>query len=161
MSYLIYTVSWLLAVFIHLNNLKRSSLSSTKDAINDEVYSLLDANESDNTSLVKETTFAHKFARIESKVKEFNTLCKGELLSIKHDSFNNLFTFDTEKADQADLTTRCYDTVEYVDRTFHRKIQNKHSIFYLVRYELAGTVGTLLSIYLLIKIVNWMFNGNI
>ncbi|WP_104040851.1 hypothetical protein [Vibrio hyugaensis] len=161
MSYIIYAVSWLLAVFIHINTLKRTSLTSTKEAIIDEIYSLLEANKSDDTTLVKETTFSHKYARIENKVKEFNTLCKGELISTKQEDFKNLFTFDMEGDDQASLTTKCYDAVDYVEKTFHKHIQNKYSFFYVNRYELSGTICTLLSMYLAIKIVLWLFGGDI
>ncbi|OED91243.1 hypothetical protein [Vibrio crassostreae] len=161
MSYIIYSVSWLLAVFIHINTLKRTSLTNTKEALIDEIYSLLEANKNEGTTLEKETTFSHKFARIENKIKEFNTLCKNDLVSAKHDDFKSLFTFDIESDSQMSLTTKCYDAVEYVDKTFHRHIQNKYSFFYLNRFELAGTVCTLAGFYVLIKIVLWLHGGNI
>ncbi|MEL7291529.1 MAG: hypothetical protein AAGJ88_04330 [Pseudomonadota bacterium] len=161
MSYLIYAVSWLLAVFIHINTLKRTSLTNTKEAIVNEIYSLLDAGKSDDELLVKETTFAHKFTRIENKVKEFNTLCKRSLISTEHDDFQTLFVYDVEDGDHSDLTRRCYDAVDYVDKTFHRQIQNKYSFFYLNRYELAGTFASLFCLYALIKIVSWIFGSDI
>lgn len=161
MSYLIYAVSWLLAVFIHINTLKRTSLNNTKEAINSEIYSLLDANKDDDVLLVKETTFSHKFTRIENKVKEFNTICKSTLISTEHDDFKSLFIFDIEDGDHSSLTRKCYDAVDYVDRTFHRHIQNKYSFFYLNRYELAGTFCTLFCFYSAIKIVTWLYGGDI
>lgn len=157
MSYLIYAVSWLLAVFIHINTLKRTSLTNTKEAIVSEIYSLLDVNNDGAELLVKETTFAHKFNRIENKVKEFNTLCKRSLISTEHDDFESLFIYDVEAGDHSDLTRKCYDAVDYVDRTFHRHIQNKYSFFYLNRFELAGTFCTLFCIYSAIKIVTWLY----
>ncbi|MEZ8745941.1 hypothetical protein AB4189_15040 [Vibrio sp. 10N.286.49.E1] len=161
MSYMIYVVSWLLAVFIHLNTLKRTALTNTKDAIIEEIYSLLDINKSDDETLVKETTFSHKFARIESKVKEFNGICKKDLIETSHDDFTELFTFDIEDGSQQILTAKCYDAVDYVDRVFHRQTQNRSSFFHMIRYELAGTVSTLVSLYLIVKFVSWLFGDNI
>ena len=161
MSYLIYVVSWLLAVSIHINTLKRTALTNTKDAINSEIYSLLKANEENKDLLVKETVFSHKFARIEKKIKEFNNICKGDVASTKHESFTDLFTFNLDEGCQRLLTEKCYDAVEYVDDIFHKNIQNKYSFFYLNRYEIAGTISTLLGTYLIIKIVNWLYSGTI
>ncbi|EMG7547673.1 hypothetical protein AB6E05_12540 [Vibrio alginolyticus] len=161
MSNMIYVVSWLLAVFIHLNTLKRTALTNTKDAIIEEIYSLLEINKSDEEALVKETTFSHKFARIESKVKEFNGICKNNLIETDHDDFTELFTFDIEVGNQQILTTKCYDAVDYVDRVFHHHTQNRFSFFYMVRYELAGIISTLVSLYLIIRFVYWLHGGNI
>ncbi|ANS88152.1 hypothetical protein RJD38_21480 (plasmid) [Vibrio scophthalmi] len=158
---MIYIVSWLLAFFIHLNTLKRTALTNTKDSIIKEIYSLLDINKSDDEALAKETTFSHKFARIESKVKEFNAICKNNLIETAHEDFTELFTFDVEGGDQNILTTKCYDAVDYVDRVFHHHTQNRFSFFYIIRYELAGIISTLISLYLIVKFVYWLFGGNI
>jgi hypothetical protein len=161
MGNMIYVVSWLLAVFIHLNTLKRTALTNTKDAIIEEIYSLLEINKSADKALVKETTFSHKFARIESKVKEFNGICKNNLIKTDHDDFTELFTFDVEDGNHQVLTTKCYDAVDYVDGVFHRYTQNRFSFFYMIRYELAGIVSALASMYLIVKLVYWLFGGNI
>ncbi|BDU38717.1 hypothetical protein [Vibrio nigripulchritudo] len=161
MSYVIYAVSWLLAIFIHLNTLKRTALTNTKDDLISELYSLLEVNKGKDEQLIKEAVFAHKFSRIESKAKEFNGICKSDLIKTDHEDFKNLFTFDTDEGSQPLLTTKCYDAVDYVERVFHNHIQNRFSSFYMIRYELAGVVSTLLSLYLLVKLVYWLFGGEI
>ena len=158
MSYIIYGISWFLAVFIHANTLKRNSLQSIKEAIISEVYSLLETNkDTEQEELVKETTFAHKFSRIEGKVKEFNSICREELISTTHDEFSNLFTFDIAEGCQGSLTMKCYDAVDYVDRVFHKKIQNKYSILYLNRYEILGAFTGLLSVHLMFSLISKFF----
>lgn len=155
MSYAIYAMSWLLAVFIHINTLKRTALYNTKEAIIDEIYSLIKEYKEDVETLIKETTFSHKFARIENKIKEFNSLVDTEIVSVKSEPISAIFTFDVESS-QTDLTNRCYDAVEHIDTCFHEKVQSKYAIFYINRYTLAGVFCSALSMYALIEIVLWV-----
>lgn len=161
MNYAIYAVSWLLAVFIHVNTLKRTALYNTKESITSEIYSLLDLQKEKSDLLTKETAFSHKFWRIESKIKEFNSLCNSVVISSQKEEFSNLFVFDIENGTEQDLITECHETIEYVESCFHEKIQSKYSFFYLNRFEFAGIFCSSLSIYILVQLALWLFTGNL
>lgn len=127
-SMILYLVSWGIAIFIHFNTLRRTALYNTKEAVIDEIYSLIETHKAKyEHNYDKEAAFAHKNFKIERKINELNSLYIGKVVNINNEKIKNIFTFDPNDNIRK-LTTICYDSVEHVEQNYHIKVQDHFSI---------------------------------
>lgn len=158
---MIFAVGWILVIFIHLNTLKRNSISSIRDTLIEEIYELINLYDEDKKSF-EEQAFEHKIIRIERKINEMNSIYHSAIISVKSNQISNLITFDIESTDaKKKLTQLCFDAVEFIDKKYHESTNRHSSILYLNRYEIGGVTAASISLYCLFKVLNFFFNGNI
>lgn len=155
------TLGWCLALLVHLNTLRRTALSITKDTLISNIYDLLNSRDGEKKS-IDELYFDHKIIRIERKIIELNAIYNGKLLLLSDEPIKKIITFDIEEIDNnEDLKLACYEAIEHIDAEYHKHIHNNLSFFYVNRYEIGGVFFISASLYMLIKIVYWVYAGEI
>lgn len=164
-------VSWMLSLFIHHHNMKRSSIAALKDDLIDLLTSVADFKWLDNTDvpLYQEERYNTKVSRVSWKLKQLNKLASTTMVS--EDKLNPLYSFDVEaytdnstsKEDKDELKNSlqeyCDDIIDTVEKNHFNKIMSsKLYIFWSARHSIFGVLTGLSIIYLFISIMSFFFS---
>lgn len=148
---MLYLVSWGIAIFIHFNTLRRTALYNTKEAVIDEIYSLIETHKAEyEDDYEKESAFSHKNFRIERKINELNSLHIGKVTNLDNERIKNIFTFNPSD-NISQLTTICYDAVEYIEHNYHKKVQGHFSV---IKSNKIFIISNILSIFIVLLFYN-------
>lgn len=157
---LAYVISWFIALSIHWNSLKRSSIDKNVNELIGLLDSSINIDINNKTLNEVENVKQHINFRIERKFDYINSLYGGKLLDIedcKVVSFIDYgFLFIDNKVTKKYFADSCYDVVEYIENEYHKKIVSKKNVFF-IKYELLGAFSVLVIILLFYHIVSLMF----
>lgn len=150
------TLGWCLALLVHLNTLRRTALSTTRDILISNIYDLRNLGDNEE-KCIDELYFDHKTVRIERKIAELNTIYHGKLLSLSDEAIKKIITFDIEQVDSNEnLKLACYEAVEHIDEKYHKNIHNNWSFIFINRFEIIFVL-----ILVTIALFYWFLGGNV
>ncbi|HHF3087738.1 TPA: hypothetical protein ACPJ1J_001456 [Vibrio alginolyticus] len=164
-------VSWMLSLFIHHHNMKRTSITAIKDDLIDLLVSLTEFKWLDETDLplYQEERYNTKVSRISWKLKQLNKLSSKTLAS--EEKLNPLYDFDVEtyvdsrstkeEKDQLknELLECCDDIIDTVEKNHFNKIMSSRLyIFWSARHSVFGILSGLGIVYLFLNIMGIYFS---
>ena len=157
---LAYVISWFIALSIHWNSLKRSSIDKNVNELIELIDSSINIDIRNKTLNEVENVKQHINFRIERKFDYINSLYGGKLLDIGYSKVVDLMDYGflvvDSKVIKEGFADSCYDVVEYIENEYHKKVVSK-KMFFSIKYELLGAFSVLVIILLFYHIVSLMF----
>lgn len=164
-------ISWIISLFIHHHNIKRSSVSSKVDELVDLVSDLSECKwyDSDSTAFYNEERYNAKVSRTRWKLIQLNQLAVCKL--VDEDKLKPFYDFDIEtylntKTEQSvksrlkfELQDSCANFIEHIEERHFKKVLHSSSFkFWTLRYTLGGILFGLVTVYLFIQIMSFFFS---
>jgi len=164
-------ISWMLSLFIHHHNIKRSSVTSVKDDLIDLLTSLAEFEwiESNAVPIYQEERYNTKVSRVSWKLKQLNKLAATSIVS--EEKLDPLYNFDFEtfntcstniqekSALKHSLQECCDDIIDTVEKNhFNKVMSSKLYIFWSARHSTFGIISGLTIVYLFIEIMSCFFS---
>lgn len=163
-------ISWIISLFIHHHNIKRTAISSKKDELVDLLTALSDFKwlDKEDGTLYQEERYNAKVARISWKLKQLNQLASCRFIEEK--DISALYGFDVESFLSPDtqieekcrlkfsLQESCEDIVDRIENAhFDKVLSSKTYMFWSARHSIFGILTGLCMVYLFIEIMSFFF----
>ncbi|MGF1719486.1 hypothetical protein L4D20_05480 [Vibrio kyushuensis] len=171
-------ISWILTLFIHHHNIKRTSITTIKDDLVNLLTELSEFKWLDisDTPHYQQERYNAKFSRVSWKLKQLNKLASKELLD--EAKLNPLYDFDiesytdkptsninklTSKKNKAalkhELQESCDQIIDELEQNHFKKIMSsKLYIFWSARHSMFGIFIGFSVVYMFIEIMSFYYS---